>query len=199
MSIYSRKRKCDGIRVWCIQYRDPGGKTRTETAGTARGSAVRLLGQRMEEVKAGKWMDPEARKLQAKLEAQKREGMRFAILAAEYERECLKKYRRQNETQYALRRLNEFFGEFQVDEISRFTVEKYKESRLSASGVFAGQNPVGARTVNKELSLARKLLNWAIYDREMPVSRNVFSRFKALDERPGRRKKDPPSPEEFGR
>ena len=137
MSIYHRKRKCDGIRVFCVQYRDPAGNIRTETAGTTRGSAVRLLGQRMEEVKADTWMEPKARKIQAQLAAQKREGMRFATLAEEYERECLKNYRRQNEVQHTLRRLTGIFGQFQADEISRFAVEKYKENRVAGSGGFS--------------------------------------------------------------
>ena len=72
MSMYRKKRKCDGVWVWYVQYFDPAGKRRTEQAGTTRDAAVRLYGQRLEEVRNGKWEAPEVRRRQAQMEAIKR-------------------------------------------------------------------------------------------------------------------------------
>lgn len=199
MAIYSRRRKCDKVRVWCIQYKDPTGKIRTETVWTNRSSATRLLGQRMEEVKAGIWLAPEPKRIKEQLEAQKRAGLSFRSLADNFRRECLERYVRKGDVIACLKRLTTFFGDRQVGEITRMVVESYKKERLAGKGAFAECKPVGPRSVNIELSYARKLVNWAIYEMDLPISRNVFARFRVLNERADRRKAKPPTPEEFGR
>jgi len=199
MSIYSRRRKCDGIRVYCIQYKDLAGRIRTETAGTERSSAIRLLGQRMEEVKSGRWIAPEVRRQRELIDAQKREGLNFKTLAERFEKECLNRYVRKRDVVACLKRLVTFFGSRQIDEITRLMVERYKSERSGGTGAFKKCPAVGPRSVNLELSFARKVINWAIWELDLSLSRNVFSHFRALNESEVRRKAIPPTVDEFRR
>ena len=198
MSMYRKKRKCDGVWVWYVQYFDPAGKRRTEQAGTTRDAAVRLYGQRLEEVRNGKWEAPEVRRRQAQMEAIKRERLTFRNLAEEYKRECLNRYTRKREVVACFDRLVHYFGDRHIEEITRWQVQQYKRDRTDGVAKFNGWSPVGPRSVNLELSYGRRMLTWAIYEADLPISRNVFSRFRRLNEQAVRRKAKVPTPEEFG-
>src|SRR5213593_2367796 len=58
MAIIKRTRKCDGIKVYLIDFRDQHGRRVRETAGTTNGQAKDLLRQRLGEVRAGTYVRP---------------------------------------------------------------------------------------------------------------------------------------------
>jgi integrase len=145
------------------------------------------------------WVSPDLRKFRAQAEVVKQQGLRFRSLVEDYKEACLSGYARPYEVAMCLDRVVHFFGDRRVDEIPRRMVEDYKKERSAGKGAFSGRKPVGPRTVNIELTYARKVVYWAMDDADLPISRNVFARFGMMNERATRRKVKFPTPEEFGR
>ena len=135
----------------------------------------------------------EARRVQQESE------LLFDVLAERFYEETKGDYGRPELIRTAVQHLSKYFGGIKVPLIRRADIKEYKVQRQSATGKCRGMRKVGPRTVNAELSTARRIVNWSIHELEYDLGRNPFARFGTLNEEEERRIPHRITPPEMGK
>src|SRR5437867_854225 len=139
MAIIKRTRKCDGIKVYLIDFREQHGRRVRETAGTTHGQAKDLLRQRLGEVRAGSYIRPR--------ELERREAEAAGPTFEEFSERFMKDYgdlRRSSYYAQQMKSLRAFLGKKLIRSITRADLDLYAAQR---------GREVSASTVRKDLTI----------------------------------------------
>jgi integrase len=151
MAITERIRKCDGVRVYVIDFRDQQRHRVREVAGTTRTQAKNLLAKRLGEVKTGDYQNPNDKPK----EKPKPVVLTFRKFAGLFLRDYVGKRPRSTYYDDQLRNsgpIIKFFGKLKLTEITEAHLDQFRRRRL---------DDVGPSTVRKNLTVLGTMLNMA--------------------------------------
>jgi excisionase family DNA binding protein len=145
-AVYTRTTR-DGIPRWYLDYRNSAGKRiqRVISHATSREEALLAL---QEEVR---------REFDSEYRAQREhKKIVFRSLAATYLEDYAKANKKSwRDDKYRIdANLNPYFGEYELEDITPLLIEKYRTERLKTG--------VSRSTVNREITIAKKMFNLAI-------------------------------------
>ena len=156
MAIHARKRKCDGITVYLIDFTDQNGARRREVAGTTIKQARVKLAQRIGEVRAGTYQP----KRDAKRAAEAGLGPSFADFGERFLRDYAATRRSYFYAQrVALLGAREPFKSKRIGELTRSDLQAYCARRMETSD---GWRKAKGATVRRELAVLRVMFKCAV-------------------------------------
>lgn len=156
MAIHARKRKCDGITVYLIDFTDQNGARRREVAGTTIKQARVKLAQRIGEVRAGTYRP----KADAKRAAEAAKGPTFADFGKRFLRDYAATRRSDFYSQrVALLAAREPFKSKRLGDITRADLQGYMARRMETSD---GWRKAGAGTMRREFAVLRVMFRCAV-------------------------------------
>ncbi len=161
MAIYKKFHKRSGVEFYYIRFEKQDGRRKKEKAGTTMKQARDLLKKRLGQVAAGTYVDP-------------REQPRRPTFA-EFSERFLKDYGNLLRSDYYANRvksLKKYFGEFQLDQITRAELDTFTRER--------GET-FGPSTVRKDLTVLGTMFKLAV-------------RWGVLEANPAADVKKPPEP-----
>jgi len=152
-------------RVWWVAYHVRGKRIRESTGSTKHSDAVKLLKQRIADVKAGKPVGPNVEKTTFQdLES---------ILTTEYKANVRKSSKR---IKISLAHLAEFFGDYRACDITSDRVEAYKTHRQDQEAANA--------SINRELAALRRAFTLA-FEAKLVADRPKIKMLKENNRRKG--------------
>ena len=144
MAIIPKTRKCDGIPIFYIDFRDQKKRRVREKAGTTRSQAKNLLTQRLGQVRDGTYVNPK--------DVDRDAGPTFTEFAERF----MKDYgnlRRSNYYEEQVKVLKRHFGERRLRDITRADLDLFTAARSRTAG---------PSTVRKNLTILGTMFKLAV-------------------------------------
>lgn len=171
---------CRG-NIWWIGYTDASGNWTRESSGSTRKTdAQAILEKRKTEVRESR--QPILRKNKK-------------INFSDFVKTFFEDYQGQSgdlsdgtRTNYKLlsKKLIEHFGKLSLEQISEQHIDKFLKTRMQEYSWGLGKKKISKYTINRELSLLRLILNWAVAEKKLRFNQVAFrlSRRKLFKESP---------------
>ncbi len=194
MAILERVRKCDGVTVYLIDFRDQKGRRVRELAGTTRKQAKDLYAKRLGEVKSGTYVNPRDKDKEDDC------GPTFESFCEQFLRDHPGR-RRSNHYPTMVKRLLPYFKGKHVREITRGDLDRLR-IRLQTEKVERLGRPLCSTSVLKLLRTVHRVfkqaVRWGVIDYnpaadlEKPSVPMHKTRYLSADERTRLHEQAPP-------
>ncbi len=194
MAILERVRKCDGVTVYLIDFRDQKGQRVRELAGTTRKQAKDLYAKRLGEVKSGTYVNPRDK------DKEDDRGPTFETFCEQFLRDHPGR-RRSNHYPASIKRLTPYFKGKHVREITRGDLDRLR-IRLQTEKVERLGRPLCSTSVLKLLRTVHRIfkqaVRWGVIDSnpaadlEKPSVPMHKTRYLSADERTRLHEQAPP-------